>query len=109
MPSYLFQVAYTAEALKKLIAKPENRGEQVRAVIEKLGGKVLGTWLSFGEYDIISLIEMPDNVTAASFAMVVGSGGSCRAVKTTPLLSMEDVVAALKKAGKSSYKPIGKK
>jgi len=109
MSTYLFQAAYATDALKALIAKPENRGETVRQAIEKLGGKVLGTWLSFGEYDVVSLIEMPDEVTAASFALAVGAGGSCRATKTTPLLSMEDGVAALKKAGKSPYKPIGKR
>jgi len=109
MPSYLLQVAYTPEALKALIAKPQDRGEIVRKSIEKLGGKVIGTWMSFGDYDVVSLVEMPDNVTAASFALAVAAGGSCKSVKTTPLLSMEEGVAALKKAGASTYKPVGAK
>lgn len=109
MPAYLFEVAYTTEALKKLIAKPEDRAAAVRKAIEKLGGKLLGIWLAFGEYDVVSVIEMPDNVTTASFALAVGAGGSCRATKTTPLLSMEESMAAFSKAGKSPYKAIGKK
>jgi uncharacterized protein with GYD domain len=107
MAHYLFQVAYTPEALKKLIAKPENRGEVVRKSIEKLGGKVLGTWLCFGEYDTVAVFEMPDHVSAAAFALAVGAGGSCKAMKTTPLMSTEDGVAALKKAGSSDYRPVG--
>lgn len=106
---YLFEVAYTTEALKKLISKPEDRAEAVRKAIEKLGGKLLGIWLAFGEYDVVSIIEMPDNVTTASFALAVGAGGSCRTTRTTPLLTIEESLAAFRKASKSPYKPIGKK
>ncbi len=109
MPAYLFQVSYAPESLKRLIAKPENRGEIVSKAIEKLGGKVIGVWLSFGEYDTIAIFELPDNISAASFALAVAAGGSCRTVKTTPLLSAEDVVPVLKKAGASTYKPVGSK
>lgn len=108
MALYLLQVAYTPESLKKLITKPENRGEIVRKSVEKLGGKVLGTWLCFGDYDTVAVFEVPDNVSAAAFALAVGAGGSCKSVKTTPLMSAEEGVAALKKAGASSYKPVGK-
>jgi uncharacterized protein with GYD domain len=109
MPNFLLQVSYTADALKKLIAKPQDRGEAVRKMLEKLGGSVTGTWLSFGDYDIVSLLEVPDNVTAASFALAVAAGGSVKAIKTTPLLSMDEGLAALKKAGSSPYKAIGEK
>lgn len=108
MAQYLFQVAYTPEALKKLIVKPENRGETVRKAVEKLGGKVLGVWLSFGEYDTVAVFDLPDNVNAAAFALAVSAGGSCKSVRTTPLMSTEEGVAALKKAGSSSYRPVGK-
>ena len=108
MPSYLVQVAYTPEALSTLIAKPQNRIEVVSNVIKKLGGKVSGAWMAFGEYDTITIVEMPDNVSAAAFALAISAGGSLKAVKTTPLISVEEGTAALKKAGTSGYKPVGK-
>lgn len=108
MPSYLVQVAYTSEALDKLVAKPQDRTDTVRKVVEKLGGKLGPLYLSFGEYDVIGIYEMPDNVSAAAFAFAISAGGSCKSVKTTPLLSSSDALAALKKAGTSGYKPIGK-
>jgi len=49
---------------------------------------------------------MPDNVSAAAFAVAIGAGGACRNVKTTPLLSSADGIAALKKAGGSGYKSV---
>ncbi|MGA9063555.1 MAG: GYD domain-containing protein [Terracidiphilus sp.] len=107
MPSYLVQVSYTAEALSALIAKPQDRSEVVRKVIEKLGGKAIGSWLSFGDYDLVMIIEMPNNVSAAALALAAAAGGSCKTVKTTPLLSIGQGLAALRKAGTSGYKPIG--
>jgi uncharacterized protein with GYD domain len=106
MPSYLVQVSYTAEALSALIAKPQDRSEAVGKVIEKLGGKAAGSWLSFGDYDLVMIVEMPNNVSAAALSLAAAAGGSCKTVKTTPLLSIDEGMAALKKAGTSGYKPI---
>lgn len=108
MPSYLVQVAYTPEATAGLLKKPHDRSAVVSKAIEKLGGTLKSAWLSFGDYDTIVVVEMPDNVSAAAFALSIGAGGSCKAVKTTPLLSIEEGIAAMKKAGGSGYKPVGK-
>jgi uncharacterized protein with GYD domain len=105
MPSYLLQVSYSAEAMAALIKHPQNRGEAVRKSIEKLGGTIGGYWLSFGDYDVVAIIDMPDNVSAAAFALACAAGGACKSVKTTPLLSAEDGLEAMKKAGTSGYKP----
>jgi len=88
-----------------MIKRPQNRGEAVRKSIEKLGGTIGGFWMSFGDYDVVAIIEMPDNVSAAAFALAAAAGGACKSVKTTPLLSAEDAMEAMKKAGTSGYKP----
>lgn len=106
MASYLVQVSYTAEALSALIAKPQDRSAHVAKVIENLGGKLIGSWMSFGDFDLVMLTEMPNNVGAAAMALVAAAGGTCKSVKTTPLLSIAQAMSALKKAGKSGYKPI---
>lgn len=106
MSAYLVQISYTAEALAALIATRQNRTEVVKKVVKKLGGKVIGSWLSFGDYDIVLIIDMPDNVSAAALAMAAAGGGSLKTVKTTPLLSTEEAMAALEKAGTSGYKPV---
>ena len=106
MPNYMVQVSYSAEALASLIANPHDRSEVVKKVAKKLGGKVIGSWLSFGDYDLVMVTEMPDNVSAAAIALAAAAGGSCKTVKTTPLLSIEEGLAALGKAAASGYKPI---
>jgi len=109
MASYLVQASYTSEALASLVKNPENRTEVVKKVAKKLGGKLGGSWLSFGEYDLVMVVEMPDNISMASFAIAAAAGGSLKSVKTTPMISTEDAIAAVKKAATSGYRPIGAK
>jgi len=109
MPSYLVQVSYSVEALAALVKNPQDRTETVRKSIEKIGGKLKGLWLSFGDQDAVAILEMPDSTGAAAFALAVGAGGACRSVKTTQLLEPKEAVAAMKKASNSGYKPISAK
>jgi uncharacterized protein with GYD domain len=106
MADYMLQLSYSAAAYAALVKKPENRVEAVRKVIEKLGGKIVGIWFAFGDHDVVGIIEMPDNVGAAAFAMAISAGGACKHIKTTPLLSIDEAMAAMKKAGSSGYKPV---
>jgi uncharacterized protein with GYD domain len=105
MAFYLLQVGYTPEAWAAMVKKPQDRIEAVRPAVQKLGGKVVSGYLAFGEYDIVAILDMPNNASAAAFAMAVAAGGACSKVKTTPLMSTQEGIDAMKKAGGSSYKP----
>jgi len=105
MAQYLLQVAYTSEAWANIVKHPQDRIAVVSKVVQNLGGKVIGGWLSFGDYDTVAILEMPDNTSAAAFSIAVGAGGACKSVKTTPLLATEEGVEAAKRAAKSGYVP----
>ncbi|MGA8270565.1 MAG: GYD domain-containing protein [Candidatus Sulfotelmatobacter sp.] len=105
MPHYLHQIAYSREGWEALMAHPQNRIEAVRPAIEKLGGKIETAWFAFGEYDVIVVAELPDNVSAAAIAIAFASGGACKTVQTTPLMSPEEALQAVKKAGECGYRP----
>ena len=105
MPHYLIQGAYTPEAWATLVKNPQDRAEALRPVVESLGGKLVAAYLAFGEYDIVLLAEMPDNVSAAAFSMAAAAGGAVRAVKTTPLMTTQEGVEAARKAGGARYRP----
>jgi uncharacterized protein with GYD domain len=107
MPRYLQQISYTREAWQALIKNPQNRIDAVRPAVEKLGGKIETAYFAFGDYDVIVIAELPDNVSAAALAVAFAGGGACRNVKTTPLLSAAEAVEAMKKAGQSGYKAVG--
>lgn len=106
MPHYLQQVAYSREGWEALVANPQDRIEAVRPAIEKLGGRIVQAWFSFGDYDVVVISDLPDNVSAAAIAMAFAAGGACKSVQTTPLISAEEAIQALKKAGKCGYRPV---
>ena len=105
MPQYLHQVSYSREGWQALIAQPQNRVEAVRQAVENLGGKIVSAWFAFGDYDVVVVTEMPDNVSAAGLAIAFAGGGACKSVHTTPLLSAEEALQAMTKAGESGYRP----
>ena len=103
MPYFLVQASYGDSAVGAMVKNPQDRAAAIRPVIEKLGGKLHGMWLTFGDYDLLAIVEMPDAMTAASFSMAVGASGAMSSYRTTPLLTMDEAVAAMKKAGTVGY------
>ena len=98
MPYYMMQAAYSTDAWSGLVKNPQNRLEAVRPVVEKLGGKIEGGWLAFGEYDIVLVCQMPNNVSATAFSMAASAGGAVKAVKTTPLMTIDEGMEELARA-----------
>ena len=105
MAYYLIQAAYTPDAWAKMVKHPQNRQQAVAPVIERLGGSIKGFWLAFGEYDVIAVVEMPTNVSAAAFSLAASAGGGVKALKTTPLMTVEEGTEAMSKAGDTGYRP----
>ena len=106
MPTYLTAFRQTGDTWAKLVANPEDRRETLGAVMESLGGKLLGYWYAFGEVDGYTLFEAPDDVTAASLLVKVASSGALSA-STTKLLTVEEAMEAMKRAGGVGYKAPG--
>lgn len=107
MAYYMLQIAYTSEAWAAQIGNPRDRTEVVRPVVEGLGGSLDEAWMTFGEYDLVVLCRFPDNASAAAFSMAVSAGGAVKALKTTPMMTIEEGIEAMQKAGGSGYQPPG--
>ena len=108
MALYMLQLAYTPESWAAQVKSPANRAENVaRASVESVGGKLVGGWLCFGEYDVVIIAEMPNEESMAAVAISVAAGGAVKASKTTPLMTATQGIEALKKAAVvgQAYKP----
>jgi uncharacterized protein with GYD domain len=99
MPRYLLQLAYSPEAWAAQIKDPQNRVEQTAALMQRLGGRFETVYYAFGEYDIVGIAEFPDNVRATAFSMVISAGGSGKATKITPLISVDEGLQAMRLGG----------
>lgn len=106
MAQFLVEVGYTPQAWATLVKMPQDRSQAVQTAVQNLGGKIERVWLSFGEYDAVVIVDMPDSISAAAFSMAVSAGGSCRSVKTTPLLTAQEGMEAMKKAANCGYQPV---
>jgi len=104
----MIQFSYKSETVGNLIKNPEDRSVAVKQLIEKLGGKMQAFYYSYGDYDGLIIAEMPDNVSGLATTMAAFAAGGTAGIKTTILISVEDAVAAMKKAsGLKLEKPKG--
>ena len=106
MAFFLLQVAYTPEATAALLKNPQDRKAALAAPLAKLGGTMDHAWFAFGDYDIVCILNLPNNISAAAIALAVNAGGACKTVKTTPLMTIDEGVDAMKKAATCGYKPV---
>jgi len=105
MPLYMIQSAFTADAWAVMAKTPQNRGEAVRPAIEQLGGKLISYYFVFGEYDSVVIAELPDNPTACAASIAAAAGGAIKAIKSTPLMTAEEGMKAMRTAGQVGYRP----
>ncbi|HUK09739.1 MAG TPA: GYD domain-containing protein [Stellaceae bacterium] len=99
MPHYMYQIAYTPESWAAQVKNPQNRVETVgKAACEAVGGKLIGGWLCFGEYDAMLIVDVPNEESMAAIALAVAAGGALKAGKTTLLMTGAQGISALKKA-----------
>ena len=107
MANYMVQAAYTNDAWGRLVQRPEDRAEALRPVVERLGGQLLSWYYSFGDYDVMALIELPNNMNAAALSMAAAAGKAVRTVRTTPLMTPDEGFEALLLAQGAKYVPPG--
>jgi uncharacterized protein with GYD domain len=103
MALYLVQGAYTAEALATMAKNPQDRSVPVRELVQKLGGRLAGFYFCFGEYDVVALVELPDDSAATALALAAVSPGHLKVYKTTKLFSVEETMEAMRKAGSLTF------
>jgi uncharacterized protein with GYD domain len=107
MALYMYQASFTSETWAAMMKNPQNRAEQVRPMIEAIGGKLLGYYFAFGESDIVVIIEAPDNVNYSALALAVAGSGAAKSSKTTVLMTVEEGMEAMRKASGTGYRPPG--
>lgn len=107
MPLYLSKFSYTPETWARLINNPEDRRKAAQTYIESVGGKLHGFWYAFGTHDGYNLWEAPDNVSMAAVALALSGGGAMSLLETTVLLSVEETMDALHRAGQIKYRAPG--
>jgi uncharacterized protein with GYD domain len=103
MALYMTQFSYTNDAWAALTKNPADRSKPIAELMEKVGGRLLNLYYCFGDYDGVIIFEAPDDVSATSGILAAIGPGHVKTIKTTKLLSVEDTMAAMRKAGELGY------
>src|SRR5580765_5195950 len=105
MAKYLIEAAYSQVGLKALVKDGgTGRKKMVEAAVKALGGHLDSFYFAFGTSDIYAIVDAPDNITAAAFALAVGGTGVAAHLKTIVLLTPDEVDKAAKKSAGSGYR-----
>ena len=94
----MIQFSYKSETVGNLIKNPEDRSVAVKQLLEKLGGKLLAFYYTYGEFDGFVIAEMPNNISGLAANMVSAAAGGTSKLKTTILITVEEAMEAMKKA-----------
>ena len=106
MPKYLLNASYSTEGSKGLLKDGgTKRLSAARTLVESLGGKLDALYFAFGETDVVAIVDLPDNATAAAASLTIAGTGAL-AGTITVLLTPEDIDQASKKSG--TYTPPGR-
>jgi uncharacterized protein with GYD domain len=65
MPTFITLYKWTDKAIANLKSSPERMEANIKAA-EAAGGKVLGAWITLGEYDVVAVSEWPDDQAAVA-------------------------------------------
>jgi len=103
MPFYMSQVKLSPEGVEAMTANPQGRVSPMGRAFEAIGGKLHHYFFAFGEYDIVLIGEAPDNTACASLILAVLGGGAVSDANTTVLMTHEEGLEALRRAGQVEY------
>ena len=102
---YLITGTYTAEGVKGLIEKGgSSRVAAVTHMVESMGGTIEAFYYSFGDADVILIVDVPDVVTGAALSLAVNASGAVE-LTTTQLVTPEEIDQASQKS--IDYRPPG--
>lgn len=102
MRRYMIQIKYNASSVKGLVASPQDRKPQAAVIMQKIGGRLIDFYFTFGAWDAVIIVELESDIHAMAVALadVAGDVGT---TQLTTLYSMEDAVAAMQMAATIDY------
>ena len=104
MSIYISRGRFTSEAVKGMVAKPENREKAVSKLFESVGGRLIGWYLTFGSRDWLAIGDFPDNKAAAAAILAAAAGGSLSDIETIPAMTAKDAHAAFESGAPDAHR-----
>jgi len=95
MATYVLLTNFTDQGIRG-VKDTTRRAEAFQATAKKLGANVKDILWTLGQYDIVSIVEAPDEATITALALQVAALGNVR-TQTLPAFSAGQMGAILSK------------
>lgn len=112
MAIFITQGRFTQDAIRGMVAKPEDRADSVAKLFAKSGGKLLAYYMVFGDYDFLAISEGPGHIEGVAMsAIVAAASGGVTDLKTSMAMTSSDMKKVFAEAGPvlASFKAAGSK
>jgi uncharacterized protein with GYD domain len=93
MPTYIMLATLTSDGVQTVKNNP-NRIREVNKEVEQLGASVKAQWATLGDFDFVSVVEVPDEKTMARVSLELGSRGTAR-YTSFAAIPIDDFIASL--------------
>ena len=77
MPTYMSLIKLSHQGITSIKESP-SRLEAAREVMRSFGGELKDFYFTMGQYDIVTVIEAPDDAAVAKALLTIGSSGNVR-------------------------------
>lgn len=96
MTTYIMLINWTEQGARKADEAPQ-RLDAARTMLESMDGAIHTIYLTMGEYDLVAIVEAPDDAIMARFTLQIGMQGSVRThtLKAFPETAFREIVASL--------------
>jgi uncharacterized protein with GYD domain len=95
MPVYVSLVKFTRDGIVSMKDQGIKRSDMVKRNVEELGGKLLNAYYCLGEYDVVAILEFPNNKTALKAAVKNASIGHIQ-ITTMPAVTRDEWAGLLR-------------
>jgi uncharacterized protein with GYD domain len=96
MPDYIILFNFTDQGIRN-VKDTVKRAESFKVAVEKAGGKFINEYYTLGKYDIVTIVEAPNDEAITSVLLSTGSLGNVRSetLKAFPVSEAAKIIEKL--------------
>jgi uncharacterized protein with GYD domain len=97
MSTYIVLLGWTDQGIRNVGESPK-RLDQARELARGLGAEIKAFYMTVGAYDMVAVIEAPDDATVARLLLSIAKGGHVRTTSLKAFSEAEyrEIIGALK-------------
>lgn len=96
MTTYIVMMNWTEQGARNVRESPK-RLDAARKQLGEMGGSFKSFYLTMGEFDMVAVVEAPDDAVLARFALMLAAGGNIRSrtMKAFPEFAYREIISSL--------------